>query len=413
MSFDEGDEIIQKGVEAALEHYDELLTVKQKQTKTKEELELKKIPDSLTIIGVSIDGNENYTRSYIMGKLKIKTGQKMSYEKFQQGVNNLVASNNFDSFYYQLRPADKDGEYNLETEVIESKKTMFIKLALHYDELYKSAVLLNVTKKRLLMNNDVVSLDIGLGDNIRYNFEYFIDKGFYWSIGLNSRFNQFNRGIEATSLLSEEQVFSTGLNKLDIKLNDFTNQFYLQTLFRKDFALSLGAELKHLTIKSETISDDEDRNDRVFENSNYFSLFGNLKLDTYNNKYFPHHGLYFDGDFHWYLYSSDYNNDFEQFSIGKARMGYAQKIINSLSANLELEGGFRIGENNTPYLNFALGGYGNDLINNFIPFYGYDFVSIAGDGFVKAKLAKLLDEKKMTPEVNKQGQVNIYILEKK
>ncbi|MCB0469804.1 MAG: patatin, partial [Flavobacteriaceae bacterium] len=38
------------------------------------------------------------------------------------------------------------------------------------------------------------------------------------------------------------------------------------------------------------------------------------------------------------------------------------------------------------YLNFALGGYGNDFINNFVPFYGYDFVSIAGDSFVKTKL---------------------------
>lgn len=386
VSFDDGEEIIQTGVEAALEHYDQLITVKQKQSKFKEIIEPKKIPDTLTIVGVSIDGNENYTRSYIMGKLKIKTGQKMSYDKFQNGINNLVASNNFDSFYYQLRPADQEGEYNLETRVIETKKTTFIKLALHYDNLYKSAILFNITKKRLLSKNDAVSLDLGLGDNIRYNFEYFIDKGFYWSVGFNSRFNQFNRGIEAASILSEEQVFSTGLNKLDIKLNDFTNQFYLQTLFRKDFALSLGAELKHLTIKSETISDDEDHNERIFENSNYFSLFGNLKLDTYNNKYFPHSGLYFDGDFHWYLYSSDYNNDFDQFSIGKARIGFAQKIVNPLFANIELEGGFRIGDNNSPYLNFALGGYGNDLINNFIPFYGYDFVSIAGDGFVKANL---------------------------
>ena len=30
--------------------------------------------------------------------------------------------------------------------------------------------------------------------------------------------------------------------------------------------------------------------------------------------------------------------------------------------------------------------YGNNFINNFIPFYGYDFISLAGDSFVKATL---------------------------
>ena len=35
-------------------------------------------------------------------------------------------------------------------------------------------------------------------------------------------------------------------------------------------------------------------------------------------------------------------------------------------------------------LDFFLGGYGNKKINNLIPFYGYDFISAGGDGYVKA-----------------------------
>ena len=37
-------------------------------------------------------------------------------------------------------------------------------------------------------------------------------------------------------------------------------------------------------------------------------------------------------------------------------------------------------------LNFALGGYGNNFINNFILFYGYDYLSITGSGFVKGMI---------------------------
>jgi NTE family protein len=32
----------------------------------------------------------------------------------------------------------------------------------------------------------------------------------------------------------------------------------------------------------------------------------------------------------------------------------------------------------------VLGGFGNDLINNFVPFFGYDFLSLPGNSFVKA-----------------------------
>ena len=50
------------------------------------------------------------------------------------------------------------------------------------------------------------------------------------------------------------QIMATGLNKMDIEYQDQTNQFYLQTLFKKDFAFSIGAEHKRLEIKSETIA---------------------------------------------------------------------------------------------------------------------------------------------------------------
>jgi NTE family protein len=141
-----------------------------------------------------------------------------------------------------------------------------------------------------------------------------------------------------------------------------------------------------LRISSETILNNTNQNSRVFENSDYFSLFGGVKFDTYNNKYFPDHGFLFDGDFHVYLYSSDFNNDFSEFSIAKATIGYSQSFSNRFSANLTTQGGFKIGENETPYLDFVLGGYGNNFINNFTSFYGYDFISLPGNSFVKATL---------------------------
>ncbi|MGA1225903.1 MAG: patatin-like phospholipase family protein [Tamlana sp.] len=340
--------------------------------------------DSLIINEIAIKGNDKYTRAYILGKLKLKNNEKISYKNFNDGITNLVATDNFDSFEYELEETkDKEG-FSLVATVKESETNTFLKLGLHYDDLYKSAALLNLTKKRLLFKNDFASLDIILGDNVRYNFDYLIDKGFYWSIGVKSRYNQFNKNISAQLLLDDNQITNTGINKIDAKLTDLTNQFYVQTLFRRDFALGIGLEHKRLKVTSETISQTNSNGNFLFENTDYLSLFGNLKLDTYNNKYFPKRGVYFNGDLHLYFYASGFNQTFQNFSIAKADMGYAFSISKKLAFNLQTHGGFKIGDGSTRTLDFALGGYGNDLINNFVPFVGYDFISLTGNSCVKA-----------------------------
>ncbi|RKE98576.1 patatin-like phospholipase family protein [Ichthyenterobacterium magnum] len=384
VSFSEGDRIIESGKEAALLKTDVLANLP-KYSKKNPKKDVKIIStDSIKINRIGIFGSETYTRSYIQGKLKIKPDTKVSYEDFSRGINNLVATNNFETFQYELKKSPHRKGYDLKTELTENKITTFLKLGIHYDDLYKSAALANFTKKRVLFDNDIVTLDVILGDNVRYNFEYFIDKGFHWSIGLRSRYNQFHKNINADLFFDEDDQAFSGLNKVDVELKDQTNQFYLQTMIKKDFAFRIGAEHKRLNIKSETLVVDNQEDEFVFENTDYFSAFGSIKLDTYDDIYYPNKGVYFNGDFQMYLFASNFNKDFESFSIAQADMGYAFSVSDKLSFNLKTSGGFKIGENSTQALDFALGGYGNNFINNFIPFLGYDFISLTGNSFVKA-----------------------------
>ncbi|NRA94158.1 MAG: patatin-like phospholipase family protein [Psychroserpens sp.] len=383
VSFSEGKEIIQSGKEATLRKVDELVGLPKLQTPIN--LEVKKVEtDSIPINLISIDGNNRYTRSYFLGKLKLKDNSLVSYDDFNNGVNNLMATENFDAIKYKFKRSKNKEGFDLFADVKENEITTFIKLGLHYDDLYKSAALVNLTKKRLLFDNDMATIDLIFGDNVRFNFEYLIDKGFYWSIGIKSRYNQFKRGVNSELLVQNFTTAVAGVNKVEVELQDQTNQLYLQTLFRKDFALSIGAEHKRLEIKSETVTLNAQTDEFLFENTDYGSAFGTLVLDTYDNKYFPKRGLYFNGDFHWYLFASGFNDRFEPFSIAKADMGYAFSVSDRLAFNLRTAGGFKLGENTTNSLDFALGGYGNDFINNFLPFYGYDFISLTGNSFVKA-----------------------------
>lgn len=383
VSFDDGKQIIRNGELAALKHITELKNLTNRNKRDDKIRPKIGVRDSITIKDIEIRNNNKYTRAYILGKLKFKANERICYNDLKRGVNNLVATNNFDSFIYDFEP---NGEgYNFVATVHESENATFLKFGAHYDDLYKSAALINITQKRALFKNDVTSLDIILGDNVRYNFEYFIDKGYYWSVGLRSRYNTFHKNVSASLFLSEEDQEIFGVNKADIELSDQSNQFFLRTLFRKDFSLTTGIQHKRLKITSETFINDPDpeSNETTFEKSDFISLFGNLKFDTYDNRFFPNKGFYFDGDIKWFLSSSDFNNNFDKFAIAKAKLGYAFSISENLSMLLVSEGGFKIGDQSNNSLSFALGGYGHNFINNFISFYGYDYISVIGDGFVK------------------------------
>lgn len=386
VSFQFGEQIIENGRLAAIDKLEDLKEVAQNQNKKERKKVNIRLTDSIHVKNIKIHGNDKYTRAYILGKLKIKSNRTISYDDFSKGINNIVATHNFDSFLYDFEPNEEG--YDLIANVKESKNTTFLKFGIHYDGLYKSAALINITQKRFLLNNDVATFDMILGDNVRYNFEYFIDKGFYWSIGLKSRYNAFEKSVNASLFLNENVLDIVGLRKANIKLSDQTNQFFVQNLFSKDFSLKLGAEHKRLKITSDTFVEDPDEEieQTTFERSDFFSVFGNLKFDTFDNKYFPDKGLYFDGNFQIYLSSSDFNNDFSQFSIAKANLGYALSFSDKFSVLISTEGGFKIGDDSNSSLNFALGGYGQNLINNFISFYGYDYISIIGDGFVKSTI---------------------------
>ncbi|MGO4913466.1 patatin-like phospholipase family protein [Leeuwenhoekiella sp. W20_SRS_FM14] len=388
VDFDKGAAIIKGGEEKAETFDSEFVKLAQLQNAqyNKSALAINDT-DTLRIKSVGINGNTYYTRSYILGKLKIKTPAKTTYAALFDGINNLAATNNFQRINHKLEAYD-DGQYHLSVNLTESESTTYIKAGIHYDDVYKSAALMNITKKRVLFKNDIASFDLALGDNIRYNFDYYSDNGFYIGFGLKSYYNSFDRRVDARFIEQLSDLPLESFNNITVDYTDFTNQIYIQTLFQKQFSFNLGLEHKFLKIDTESVRLVEDPNSKVyFDNSHYFSTYGSLLLDSFDNKYFPTSGWYFNGDFHLYLLSSDYNNNFEEFSVGSARLKYAHKILPKLSVLVGVEGGFKIGASEGGSFDFILGGWGNDFINNIIPFYGYDFISSAGDGLVKSDIS--------------------------
>ena len=114
--------------------------------------------DSINVKRIEINDLDNYTRAYVIGKLDFKPGQKISYDELKKGINKLNATQNFKSINFEINKFD-DGD-QLKLVLQENQNRTFLKFALHYDNLYKSAILLNFTQKKLLFRNDILSADI-------------------------------------------------------------------------------------------------------------------------------------------------------------------------------------------------------------------------------------------------------------
>lgn len=375
ISFNDGAEIIKKGEEASFTVFDKIKALGTNYKKPKLQLCDGKM-DTLSIKEIQISELENYTRAYVIGKLGFRPGQIISYADLKVGIDNLNATQNFSALGYTFEQ-EGDGDI-FKLNLVENSVKSFLRFGLHYDSLYKSGVLINLNQKKLFSKNDVASLDVILGDNIRYNLDYYIDNGFYWSFGIKSRYNSFNRNVDAnpetSSLFGIEE-----LKSINLDFSDFSNQVYVQTIFKRKFIIGAGIEMKKMKVTSETV----DNNTSVFRSNNFVSLFGHLKYDSLDDYYFPHKGWYFSGNIQSFVYSSR-KEEFTKFTYLKSDFGYALPITNNLTAIAKVAGGFSIGEGQNPYFDFILGGYGFNRINNFDSFYGYDFLSLFGNSFVKS-----------------------------
>jgi NTE family protein len=374
ISFDKGREIVQKGEEAAFSVYEKIRALAEnQQSYQKPKLKLEK--DSLQLAQINTNELTNFNKEYVYGKLNLKTGKKLTYANLQMGINTISGTQNFSAISYSFEP-EENGEH-LNLKLVENSTKDYLKFGLHYDGLYKSGILVNLTHKRTLFKNDITSLDLVLGDNFRYNLDYYIDNGFNISFGFRSQFNQFNRNVSKT--LGDINLMPFGIDAVNLDFSDLTTQTYVQTGFAQKFLVGAGLELKYLKIKSEILTNVNS----TIDNSSYWSAFGYMKFDSFDNKYFPKKGWYFAADFQSYLLSSNYTNDFYPFSTLKADFRKAITVFNKLTFKFQADAGVSIGSDSVPFFNFVLGGYGFNPINNFRQFYGYDFLSVAANSYIK------------------------------
>lgn len=372
VDFAKSKEILKKGEEVTLKFRAvfEELAKKQRVKKKKKGIEIRS--KKIKVDKIIISGIKNYTRAYVLGKLKIQQGDSLFVREISQKIDFLSATKNYERVDYHLKKTAKGT--SLYFNLIESKDRTNLRLGVHYDFLYKSGLLVNYYHKSLLGKNDVLSMNAVLGDNLRYNLNYFVDNGFYTSYGFRSRYNHFNTAAPFSGINT--------VSRINLNYTDFTNQVFIQTAFSRKFTVGLGAEYKKINVTTETLAS-SNNNITTFDNSSYFNLFSYLKLDTYNHKYFATKGFYANIGAKWYVTSTDFSNNFSKFLQLKGKLGVATSIGKDFIFRYTSEAGFTLDTPTSTVFDFYLGGINQNYINTFVPFYGYEFGELSNKAFLK------------------------------
>lgn len=371
-SFNDKDSIINAGTKAAREKWDDLVKIAQLQnTPPKKALN---IDDNkyLLITEIEIDGLKTFNKSYIKGKLGLNTPQLANYDLIREGVNRLYSSGNFNQVNYKV-VKNTDGHNKLILKVIEKPGKKFLKFGLHYDDLFKTSLLLNFTTKHFLFVNSTLSIDLILGDFPRYEINYFIDNGYYPSFGFNSSYKQFKEEINL-------QIYDPNAEKsyLDYQYNEILNQFYVQSTYAEKFALGGGIEHQYIDIKTNNLPGSSYY--KRIDNGYYLSAYGFIKADNLDNPNYPRKGIKFDGNLK-YIFSSNTDN-FNETSMASLNFEANQSLNKWLS--LKFFGSFGTYFSKYPPISqkFMLGGYTHQKFINYSKFYGLPFAYEIGNNLL-------------------------------
>ncbi|GGP03469.1 patatin [Cloacibacterium rupense] len=345
-SFDEKDKILKSGYSEALKYVDILHQL------PKKNYDYLRIPvnpiysNIYKIDDIEVENNIIFNKDYIIGKMNLKLPSSQTYGSINKMLDKLYATNNYKIINYDI--VQKENKNILKLNVNEDNNRFFLKFGLHYDEIFKSGLLVNTTIKRLLFRNSSLSIDGIIGDKPRYYLNYFIDNGYIPGIGINASGMSFQ--------LKKQDKFAYESWKW------YRTELFLQSVFKDKFAIGGGISYDIFNV-TDLVSDSKKKG--KFLNPYFF-----LKGDTQDSKMFPKRGYY------TYIEAKAYNflkKGLEESSLQiKADIRGNFPITKYLSYRLNTIYGISINKVDDFYL-YNLGGIFEQNIVNFVRFNGYQF----------------------------------------
>lgn len=352
-SYSDKKQILKAGTEEALKYTHILSKLPKKKYQQLRTPTISIYSNVYKIDSVYLKNNDIFNTDYVLGKMNLKIPSLQTYGNINKMIDQLYATNNYKLIDYDL--VQNRGKNTLQIIVNEDKNRFFLKFGLHYDELFKTGLLINTTIKRLLLRNSTISLDIVVGDKPRYYFNYFMDNGYIPGVGL----------------------YASGM-KVDLKDHKgniaetwkwFRNEVFLQSTWKDRYAIGGGLSLDYYKV------------DNIDKNQTFLSPYIFIKSDTQDDKNFPTRGFYMDIEG---KILNVFSNEINQKPLqAKADIHLNFPLSSWLTYQVNLFGGFTLNEEFLPdFYQYHTGGIFEQKMGNLIMLKGYYTGSLSSNNLL-------------------------------
>lgn len=386
-SFDATDSILLRGEQAARAHWDWLTEIARRQreapqppARTPSVHTDEDCPMYLTAIHVA--PNRAITAPALRGKFSAQPPCEMSFAEFRDGIAALYATGDFQFIDYHFVTAPGDIREVYIRPVVKPGYERSLRMGLHFDNVYKSGLLLNATFRNLLFKNSIAALDLIIGDKPRYNVHYFVDRGRKPGFGFNSRLNTVDLFVDLPVQIDIGGNIS--VQNLLFDLTDVSNEAYVNIASNNAFALGLAVEMKFFqTSTSQAVNYLTDKN-YIDERGWFAAGKAFFHYDTRDRMAFPRTGTLMRADARAIRPVSSLKYDGEPLRFGwnlDFRIERSRPLSSRMILHLSADAGITLGTPAPPYRYF-LGSINRNLINNFRPFVGLPFAKASGDNLL-------------------------------
>ncbi|MEN8139012.1 MAG: patatin-like phospholipase family protein [Bacteroidota bacterium] len=394
VSFDKAGELLELGEIEGFKYFNELLDIAKRQKPSSSDKRKPLINTvNYNISSVEVKDSRNHSTEYFTDRFPVKKLPGLiNIDQIKAGINTLDGTRNFDFIGYDLMP-DGKGWHKLVIKVKEKRNNDYLKLGLHYDEIYKAGLKLKFTARNKFLRSSIFMSDIIISDRPRLNILFYKDNAAWPGFLLQSNFTQFEVDMPAAALGDLGDLISGSI--IDMKYKDWTTKVMAQKTINEDFYFAGGVEAKRLAMYSSSLKvmdKDGDFEERPFVFDEGWSINPLLEIyaDTRDNSNYPTRGFLFKSEFKVVIPQSQ-NNDLKENTLVTSsflylRADYTFSPSERLAWTNKIYSSTRFGSGSTAGLSYYFGGYNKNLPNNVYSFFGYPVFGVVGvedGGFFK------------------------------
>jgi NTE family protein len=385
LSFTEIDSLIEAGYRAALKMKPRLdsLAALQRPTNSKPDTTAAPIPEFLNVGRVEISGSVELSDRQILSFFDDKLPGRIRWDDFREGLTDLHVTGRYANIDYRWTITDEATD-EVALELIFTQTPAFgqqLRIGLHYDPVYRSNLLLNLTLYDQIVDNTTTSLDLIAGNRLRYRFDYRVNRVNGSAFGLRSRWDYADLGFDVEEVPNEELGIT--LDRVDFRFNDLTSEFYWDVRQTKNSFTGLAAGLKYYSSDSDQLEDADTASLYALSENWYFVPRVYFIYDKLDQPHFPLSGFTIDADARA-IHALDGSTSGWAFNADIDFLGLLP-LAERHALGLELRGGAFLDRTALPY-RYYLGGINRKLLNNFKRFPGLELGEASGSNLLMGEV---------------------------